>query len=313
MPNKTMKAVVIGSAHLDVLATATGDDLAVDKIGRVSIDVGGTGANIAINMRKLGAGVTMLTAMNDSILSWIVKKFMVAHGVNMITETFSGPDAVFSAHIDKDGEMVSAISSMPVGFVVFNDDTLHDLLAEADCLVLDCNISASELDRITGIANAMLVPVFVAAVSEEKSLRVNKINGKIDCVFMNAREAAYFRSNCLYGTENFGDMATAMGTSLIVTTGADGALFSNGEQTVRIPPPKIGGPINFLGAGDALMAATIFSHIHDANPIKEAALAGARLASEVIGHSNCNTGVAGAVLDILKALEYHTPREAIES
>jgi len=78
-----MKALVVGSAHLDVLAMVTGDDLAVNKIGRVSIDVGGTGANIAVNLRKLGAQVTMLTAMNNSPFSRIVQEFMVSHGLNL--------------------------------------------------------------------------------------------------------------------------------------------------------------------------------------------------------------------------------------
>lgn len=306
-----MKAVVVGSAHLDVLATVTGDDLAIDKIGRVSIDVGGTGANVAVNLRKLGAEVTMLTAMNDSAFSRIVNEFMTAHGVNMVVETFSGPDAVFSAHIDKEGEMMSAISSMPVGFVAFSDETVCELLAGADCLVLECNVSAHELDRLAGLANTMLVPVFIAAVSEEKSLRINEINSKVECVFMNGKEAAYFRSHCLYDVGNFEDMATAMETSLVVTMGAEGALFSNHEQTIRIPPPKVNNAINFLGAGDAFMAATVFSHIHDGRTMQEAVIAGAKMASEVVKQPNCNTGVAGAVLDILKDLEYRASRDAL--
>lgn len=306
-----MKTVVVGSAHLDVLATVTGDDLAIDKIGRVSIDVGGTGANIAINMSNLGSKVTMLTAMNDSVFSRIVKKFMTSHGVDMVVETFSGPDAVFSAHIDKEGEMTSAVSSMPVGLYAFSEDAVRDHLAGADCMILDCNISAHELDRLTTIANSMLVPVFVAAVSEEKSLRINEITGKVECVFMNGKEAAYFRSHCLYGIGSFEDMAKAMQTSLVITMGAEGAIFSNDSQTIRIPPPKIKGGVNFLGAGDAFMAATVFSHINDMRTMQEAVIAGARMASEVSRNPNCNTGVAGAVLDILEDIEYRASRDAL--
>jgi diguanylate cyclase (GGDEF)-like protein len=306
-----MKAVVVGSAHLDVLATVTGDDLAIDKIGRVSIDVGGTGANISINMRKLGAEVGMLTAMNDSAFSRIVQEFMTSHGVKMVVETFSGPDAVFSAHIDKEGEMMSAISSMPVGFVSFGDETVRDLLVDADCLVLDCNVSAHELDRLTGIANSMFIPVFVAAVSEEKSLRVEEVSGKIDCIFMNAKEAAYYRAHCLHDIGSYQDMATAMDTSLVITMGAEGAVFSNSKQTIHIPPPKVNNAINFLGAGDAFMAATIFSHIHDGRMMREAVLDGARMASDVARQPNCNTGIAGAVQNIIRDLEYRASRDAL--
>ncbi len=306
-----MKAVVVGSAHLDVLATVTGDDLAIDKIGRVSIDVGGAGANAAVNLRKLGAEVTMLTAMNDSAFSRIVKEFMVSHGVNMVVETFSGPDAVFSAHIDKDGEMVSAVSSMPVAFVAFDEGVLCDLLSGADCLVLECNVSANELDRLTRLANSMMVPVFVAAVSEEKSLRINEISGKVECVFMNGKEAAYYRSHCLWDIGSFEDMAAVMETSLVVTMGAEGALFANREQTIRIPPPKLNGAINFLGAGDAFMSATVFGHISANKTMQEAVIAGVRMAAEVVRLPNCNSGVSGAVLEILKDLEHRASRDAL--
>lgn len=306
-----IKVVVVGSAHLDVLATVTGDDLAIDKIGRVAIEVGGTGANIAVNLKKLGAEVTMLTAMNDSAFSRIVKEFMTSQGVKMVVEPFSGPDAVFSAHIDMDGEMTSAVSSMPVGLVAFDEGTLCDLLAGADCLILECNVSAYEMDRLTALANTMMVPVFVAAVSEEKSLRINEIGGQVECVFINAKEAAYYRSHCLWNTGNFEDMATALETSLVVTMGAEGAILANREQTIRIPPPRINGATNFLGAGDAFMAATVFSHIHDGKTMQEAVIAGAKMAAEVVKQPNCNAGVSGAVLEILKGLEHRASRDAL--
>lgn len=306
-----IKVVVIGSAHLDVLATVTGDELAIDKIGRVSIDVGGTGANIAVNMAKMGAEVTMITAMNESAFSRIVKEFMASHGVNMVVDSFSGPDAVFSAHIDKDGEMVSAVSSMPVGHVAFRAEDVCDHLSGADCLILECNVSAHELDRLTALANTMMVPVFISAVSEEKALRIKEISGNVECIFMNGKEASYYRSHCLWDIGSYEDMAAAMETSLVVTMGSDGAFFANHEQTIRIPPPRMGHTTNFLGAGDAFMAATVFSHINDEKTMQEAVIVGARKAAEVIRLPNCNTGVSGAVLEILNSLENRASKDAL--
>lgn len=306
-----MKAVVVGSAHLDVLATVTGDDLALDKIGRVGIDVGGTGANIAVNLKACGAEVVMLTVMNDSPFSRIVREFMESHGVEMAVNTFAGPDAVFSAHVGKDGDMISAISSMPVGDASFETDTVYSLLADADCLVLDCNVSAAELDRIVGIANGMLVPVFVAAVSEEKSLRINAIGGKLDGIFMNRKEAAYYRAHHLRGAASYEDMARELRAPLVVTLGPEGAVVADPEKSVSIPPPAVRGVANLLGAGDAFMAATVFHHIKTHRPLHEAASAGARLAAEVMRLANCNTGKAGAVTEIMEDLEYRASRDAL--
>jgi diguanylate cyclase (GGDEF)-like protein len=306
-----MKAVIIGSAHLDILATVTGDDIAIDKIGRVSIDIGGTGANIAVNLENLGADVTMITAMNESPFSNIVREFMVDHGVKMVVETIHGPDAVFSAHIDRDGEMMSAISSMPVGLISFNEDIVRNVLDDADCLIMECNISPHELDRLTRMANEMLIPVFIAAVSEEKSLRIDEVNGKIDCVFLNAREAAYFRVHKMFDIGNYQDMANIMQSSLIVTNGADGALFVDKERSVKIDPVKINDAINFLGAGDAFMAATIFSHINEGLPMDDAARIGSMLAAKICGKSNCNSGIANPIKEILHNLQYRASTDIL--
>lgn len=306
-----MKAVVIGSAHLDVLSTVTGDDLALDKIGRVAIDVGGTGANIALNLRKLGASVSMLTAMNDSPFSRIVREHMESHGVEMVVTTFSGPDAVFSAHVDKDGELLSAISSMPVGHVAFESEAVHGLLLGADCMIVDCNVSGAEMDRLVCIANEMMLPVFIAAVSEEKSLRIRKITGKVDAIFLNSKEAAYLRAHCVRDSASYEDMARALNTTLVVTIGQDGAIVALPSKATAIPPVRVDGIANLLGAGDAFMAATVFHHTSTFAPITEAARAGAELAGEVIRQNHCNTGKPDSVRRLMEVMEFSASRDAL--
>lgn len=306
-----MKAVVVGSAHLDVLSTVTGDDLALDKIGRVAIDIGGTGANIALNLQKLGARVSMLTAMNDSPFSRIVREHMESHGVKMAVTTFSGPDAVFSAHVDKDGELLSAISSMPVGHVAFESEAVSRLLDGADCLVLDCNVSGAETDRLVGIANEMMIPVFVAAVSEEKSLRIKHVSGKIDAVFLNSKEAAYLRAHCVSDSSSYEDMARALNTTLVVTIGQDGAIVALPSRSVIIPPVRVDGIVNLLGAGDAFMAATVFHHAGAFATIVNAARAGAELAGEVVKQSHCNTGSTDSVRRLMEDMEFRASRDAL--
>ncbi len=306
-----MKAVVVGSAHLDVISTVTGDDLVLDKIGRVAIDIGGTGANIALNLRKLGASVVMLTAMNDSPFSRIVREHMEAHGVEMAISIFSGPDAVFSAHVDKEGELLSAISSVPVGHVTFESETIGGVLDGADCLVLDCNVSGAEMDRLTDMANEMMIPVFIAAVSEEKSLRIRQVTGKVDAVFLNSKEAAYLRAHCIRDSSSYEDMARALHTTLVVTSGQDGAIVALPSKTATIPPVRVDDIANLLGAGDAFMAATVFHHTSTFTPIIDAARAGAELASEVIRHAHCNTGKPDSVRRLMEDMEFRASRDAL--
>lgn len=306
-----MKAAVVGSAHLDVISTVTGDDFVLDKIGRVAIDIGGTGANIALNLRKLGASVSMLTAMNDSPFSRIVREHMESHGIEMTVNTFSGPDAVFSAHVDSSGELLSAISSMPVGHVTFDSEAVRGLLDGADCLVLDCNVSGAEMDRLACMANEMMIPVFVAAVSEEKSLRIRQIAGKVDVAFLNSKEAAYLRAHCMRDSASYEDMARALNTTLVVTIGEEGAIVALPSKAATIPPVRVDGIANLLGAGDAFMAATVFHHASTFTPIVDAARAGAELAGEVIRQSHCNTGKPDSVRRLMEDMEFRASRDAL--
>ncbi len=306
-----MKALVVGSAHLDVISTVTGDDFVLDKIGRVAIDIGGTGANVALNLRKLGASVSMLTAMNDSPFSRIVREHMEAHGVEMVVSTFSGPDAVFSAHVDSGGELLSAISSMPVGHVTFESEAVRGLLDGADCLILDCNVSGAEMDRLAVMANEMMIPVFIAAVSEEKSLRIKQVAGKIDAVFLNGKEAAYLRAHCMRDSASYEDMARALNTTLVVTIGRDGAIVALPSKAATIPPVRVDDVANLLGAGDAFMAATVFHHASTFTPLLEAARAGAELAGEVIRQNHCNTGKPDSVRRLMEDMEFRASRDAL--
>ena len=47
---KHIEFLVIGSAHLDVIATADANQNLTDKQGQVSIEIGGSAGNIALNL-----------------------------------------------------------------------------------------------------------------------------------------------------------------------------------------------------------------------------------------------------------------------
>lgn len=58
--------LVAGSAHLDILSRTTFDDDSIDKVGSVSISIGGCAGNIATNIAGMGGEARLLTAMNQS-------------------------------------------------------------------------------------------------------------------------------------------------------------------------------------------------------------------------------------------------------
>lgn len=295
-------AFVAGSAHLDILSRVTGDDLPVDKIGNVSIEIGGTGCNIAINLHKLGVHARFMTAMNRSPYSAIVSEHLAASGVDAVIEYQDGlPTAAFCGQIDHDGELMTAVSSMPVDCYAFTESQVTEAMQGAWCAIADCNLASSNLDTIVTVANNLMVPVYIAAVSEEKSLRIKGIKGKIDGIFLNKREMAYLRANLTPSASSLVEMAQELDAILIVTRDAEGVdiAMPNGHVE-RVPPPVINGEKgHFLGAGDAFMSATIYQHIFNIEGLGKSAHSAMRAVENLIRHGNCNMGDERAVERIL--------------
>lgn len=301
---------VAGSAHLDVLAKITGDEITVDKIGHVAIEIGGAACNIATNLAALGLKPRLLTAMQEgSPYSGIITAHLRAHGVDVHVVPHDGMQAaVFSAHIGLDGEMLSAVSSMPVETAIFPEDAVREAMKGARCAILECNLSGLVLNQFAQIAHELVIPVFVAAVSEEKSLRVTDIDYPIAAVFMNRRESAYFGRRVAAST-SLPVIADHLGCTLIVSRDKDGVTVIDGDNEIHVPPPVLPENIHTLGAGDALLAATVAHHVFGGMELADGVRKAVSFAAEIIGKSNCNAGQGHAIEDALISLDRMATRD----
>ena len=300
--------LVIGAAHLDILATATGDHATLDTIGKVDIEVGGTACNIALNLKQLGAKVSLLTAGNNSTYSSLVFNLLQKQGLDLLVEKNDAlPLSAFSAHIDANGEMVGAVSSAAVEKHVFSEEILSHAFDKATCVILDCNLSETELYRLATMSCDRLIPVYVAGVSEEKVLRSVAVAPFVDAVFMKRREAGYL-SRKVYNVDSDIDiigLAVQMGATLVVTDGARGAVVARptDRRLSVIEPPKIDHPKNYLGMGDAFVAGTIFSMATFAVRLEEAALSMLPFVAGISVQPGCNAVQAGLLDKMMSDLK----------
>lgn len=295
-------AFVAGSAHLDILSRVTGDDFPIDKIGDVSIEIGGTGCNLAINLQKMGVHTRFMTAMNRSPYSAIIAEHLAASGVDAIIEYQDGlPTAAFCGQMDHDGELMTAVSSMPVDRCSFSESQVIEAMMGAWCAIADCNLAPQNLDIIVDVANKLMIPVYIAAVSEEKSLRIRGINGKIDGIFLNKCEMSYLRAHATPSANTLMEMARGLGTTVVVTRDADGVDIAMPDREFeRVPPPRINGNKgHFLGAGDAFMSSTLYHHIFNLESLDKASNSAVRAVEDLIKTGNCNMGEERAVERIL--------------
>lgn len=300
--------VGFGSAHIDILATVTGDPKTKDRIGKVSMDIGGTGGNIAINCATLGVPVRFVTALNGSAHSRIIVEHLEKAGIDvMIHEDRTLPMAAFVAQINLSGDMDSAISCMPVESVQFSESFINNALEYADIAFGDCNLSEASLHALAAQCAEKNLPFFVAAVSEEKALRAMNIlrdGAAVEAVFLNRREAEYVKRELglckLLTPEHTKAMedillGKTLKCKIVITEGQEGAILVDKDHLYRIKASNVQGVKSLLGAGDAFMAGALSYFVVDRGTLLGALKRAAFTAADVVLRENCSLAEADAI------------------
>ena len=300
--------VGFGSAHIDILATVTGDPKTKDRIGKVAMDIGGTGGNVAINCAALNVPTRFVTALNGSAHSRIIVEHLEKGGVELLVlEDRSLPMAAFVAQINPAGDMDSAISCMPVESVNFDDSFVAQALEDATLAFADCNLSVASLEQLSSLCHAQGVPFFMAAVSEEKAMRAVGILRRgftAQAVFLNRREVEYVKARIAIEplprsvrSKVIEDRALAemLRCRLVITEGADGAMLVEGNQVHRILAPKINEVRSLLGAGDAFMAGALAFFEAEGGILHKALARAAVTAADVVLRDNCSLAEPRAI------------------
>lgn len=293
------KLVAIGSAHLDVIARSLGDPEGIDQPGEARIEVGGTACNIAINWARMGAAAHLITATDGGALAQMLLEHVRKQGVQVHSEDHEALGVgVFSAHLSQDGELVSAISHMPVENHEFSEEIFEQALLDADLVIADCNLSAPELSNVALECLARGLPLYVAAVSEEKSLRMRHIRSMPALVALNLQEATYFLQHA-YGDvpgsaiDKARSIAEYMRCACLLTLGEHGAVFADSEGVIWEKPETLAPQGNRLGAGDGFLAAFSFASAVTAGADPRAAMQRAmRVASVIAAKNQANLGQA---------------------
>lgn len=302
-----MRVAIIGSAHLDILSTVSSHAETLDKPGELSIAYGGTGHNIALNLAALGHEVIFLTAMSASLISRSIVEAMRMEGVSrVLVDTRDDlPEAGFSAHIVGD-DLISAVSSMPVGSVRLRPELLKQACAGVDAVIAECNLTVETLQDVGALCAEQGVPLYVAAVSEAKALKLSLTGPIATAAFLNEREMAYLVAQI--GFDDGAALAAFLGCTLVET---------RSEKGLRIWPHDAATPMSFtprracarrrpgdhwLGAGDHLLAMTLHKHHASGISFALAAIGASRYVTARHGRKACHLGAENPLEDKLRSL-----------
>ena len=223
---------------------------------------GGVARNVAESLARLGAKVTLISAVGDDENGRAVTAHLAELGVNVShVEVVPGRStAEYVAVIEPTGELAFGLADMAV-FEALTPDTLASARGaiEAGTLVFaDCNLPAETLASLVVQRRAGTMPLLaVDAVSAPKAVRLPADLAGLDLLFLNETEALALLGRALLAEAAVAALRARGAVSVVLTRGAHSVLVANENGVTLLPTVPVAAVSDVTGAGDALVAATL--------------------------------------------------------
>jgi pseudouridine kinase len=277
-----MTVLVIGGANVDVKAKTSADHIPrTSNPGVVTIKAGGVGRNIAHNLARLGADVTLLSVIGTDAFGDMLISETNKAGVNtqVIIRT-NQTTGSYVATLDEKGELITAVSDMDLLSLLTQDiiEKNKDLIMANNHIISDCNLSEETLNEIAKQSASRLIIEPVSVAKSQKLLNL-LANHKIYLATPNLDQI-----EALTGTRDIPTAIKALHKlglqKIVIHAGEQGAFASDGKTFTHIPSTaqKI---IDVTGAGDAATAGLVHGLMKNL-PLADAAKLGQDMAARVI-------------------------------
>ena len=258
----------VGAANLDRKLRAEGT-LAMGTSNPASgaESFGGVARNIAENLARMGAAVSLITAVGSdssgrALLAHADSLGIDTRGCLRLDDAGSG---TYTAVLDAAGQMVVALADMALydritpAFL----DTRQQQRASASLIVADLNLPLESIAALQRDAARDSVALIVVAVSEPKMNRLPASLAGVRLLILNEGELAARLGRPLNGDAELAaacrELQAQGAEDVVVTLGARGVLFTvpgGGAERLDAPPAEV---VDVTGAGDAFAAAVVLS------------------------------------------------------
>lgn len=276
-------AVVIGGCNFDIKAkSAEANKLGTSNPGAVITSAGGVARNIAHNLARLDAKVSLISAVGRDAMGDSVLRITAGAGVDVSRVLqVTGSTGTYIAVLDRDGELVTAMNDMKA-MEQLTPEIIRanaDMLSAARLVVADCNLPLESLHAIAEIARGKLL---IEPVSVPKSRKLFKL--------LEAGPVAYATPNfdqieALAGTREIEPaIAFLHGRGLrnaIIHAGPEGAFCSDGNEISHVEAMPAGPVVDVTGAGDGAVAGLVHGLLQGMS-LQEAVAEGQKLAGRII-------------------------------
>lgn len=291
--------VVIGRVGMDL--TPEPVDTKTQEATSMMVAIGGSSANMAVGLSKLGCRSALVTAVSDDSVGWYCLGQLDGYGVDRthvkkITGEYRTSLAVYETRIENNQSVIyrnnAADFQMDAADVEAVDYSRFGALITAGT-VFAAEPSRSATFRAFELARAAGVPVIFdidyrpyswpsPQVAQEVLSRAGAL---ADIIVGNDEEFGFMAGGIDKGLDMARELAATSAGIVVYKLGPEGAVTFAGGEEIRtgIYPVKAVKP---TGAGDSFMAGFMAS-LADGRPMKEAILRGSACASIVVSKAGC--------------------------
>jgi pseudouridine kinase len=247
---------------------------------------GGVARNVAENLVRLGVELSFISIVGDDTNGRDLVRHLRDLGadVSQVITTTERPTAEYAAILDPRNDLALGIADMDIFDLLTpaHLDRFWPHLASASWVFIDCNMPAATIEALIARKQGARFKLALDTVSTPKSARLPRDLSGIDLIFSNYDEASAILgatdpSTRPSLTEAAVALCRAGAREAIVTRGAHGYAVASGDDVteMRSVPAQ---PLDMTGAGDAMIAGTLFRLLGGA-PLRVAAQTGALLAT----------------------------------
>jgi ribokinase len=234
---------------------------------------GGKGSNQAIAASRLGAAVSLLTAVGEDAYGRAARQLWVAEGVDAAAvRVATEPTMVGAIIVEPGGENRILIALGALDQLGVDDvDRFEPAIAEADVVLVSLEVPLAVVERACVLARAHGRTV-VLNPAPARPLDATILHS-VDFLVPNRSEAAAIAGLGVEARppEILATLAALTPAAVVLTLGADGALVGGrGAEAVHLPAPAVE-VVDTTGAGDALNGALAVALAEGADPVAAAA------------------------------------------
>ena len=263
--------VGVGAANVDIHGRSKAPIIQYDSNpGSMHVSVGGVTRNVCENLSRLGGRAKLITALGSDMYADMIRSECAAAGVDishsMVVDNH--PSSTYISVLDETGDMYVALSDMAVlqymdmNFLKQKDDVLKG----ARLITFDPGLPEEVIDGMTSLY-ASTVPIFCDPVSSAYALRLKPYVGRVHTLKPNRMELGILSDR---PTDTEDDLEAAASVliekgvrRIFVSLGRDGCFYMDADGRVeRRALRPLDEMVNATGAGDAFMAAVIYSYVN---------------------------------------------------